>query len=111
MQLCALRKQADTNAQLVYEAGSIESLLNLVDTNAGITLVPELAVRTFNKERIQQVHKFVAPEPVREISIVATHSIWKHQLRDLLKGVITQKVLPLMNTKAEKGTIVPVTSF
>lgn len=111
MQLCELRKQADTNAQLIYEAGSIESLLNLVDTNAGITLVPELAVRTFNKERSQQVHKFIAPEPVREISIVATHNIWKQQLRNLLKIVIAQKVLPLMNTTAEKGTIVPVTSF
>lgn len=111
MQLCALRKQADSNAQLIYEAGSIESLLNLVDTNAGITIVPELAVRTFNAEKSHQVHKFVSPEPVREISIVATHSLWKQQLRNLLKKVIVDTVSPLINSETETGNIVPVISY
>ncbi len=111
MQLCALREQAKNNAQLIYEAGSIESLLNLVDTNAGITLVPELAVRTFDETRSQQVRQFAEPEPLREISIVASNSIWKQALRTLLCQVIAKAIEPMLTKKAKTSTVVPVTAY
>ncbi len=106
-----LREQAQNNAQLIYEAGSIESLLNLVDTNAGITLVPELAVRTFDETRSQQVRQFAEPEPLREISLVASHSIWKQALRNLLSQVITEAIEPMLSKNAKTGTVVPVTAY
>ena len=42
--LCELKKQSTQSENLHYEAGSIETLINLVDRHNGITIVPQLSV-------------------------------------------------------------------
>ena len=41
--LCELRKKSHEGSHFEYEAGSIETLIRLVETNDGITIIPELA--------------------------------------------------------------------
>ena len=55
-----------------YEAGSIETLKNLVEKNFGITIVPELATYNLTASQKKRLRYFKPPTPVREISIV-TH--------------------------------------
>lgn len=68
--LCGLKKANSEFSNAKFEAGSIETLINLVDEGYGITLIPELAVKYFNSERKKRLKEFKSPEPVREISIV-----------------------------------------
>jgi len=96
LQLCELRKQTDPNAQLIYESGSIESLMNLVDANEGITIVPELATLGKQKELASKFFPFISPEPAREISIISYRKAWKEHLRTLFASVIKEQILPLL---------------
>jgi LysR family hydrogen peroxide-inducible transcriptional activator len=51
LNFCKLKKKEIPGNRLQYEAGSIETLVNLVDTNNGVTIVPLLATLKFSKEQ------------------------------------------------------------
>ena len=52
MNLCELEQYDARNVNLHYEAGSIETLINIVDLHKGMTIIPELAV--FNLRMSQE---------------------------------------------------------
>jgi LysR family hydrogen peroxide-inducible transcriptional activator len=91
--LCELRKQATGSENLHYEAGSIETLINLVDRHNGITIIPQLAVLNLKAAQKKKVREFSEPKPVREISLVALKSFPRKVLLQKLKEDII-KVLP-----------------
>ena len=97
--LCELKKQAAESENLHYEAGSIETLINLVDRHNGITIIPQLAVLNLKSVQKKNVREFSEPKPVREISLVALKSFPRKVLLQKLKEDII-KVLP-----AECGNI------
>ncbi|MDG5765856.1 LysR substrate-binding domain-containing protein [Balneolales bacterium ANBcel1] len=94
--LCELRKHKKTPNNLVYEAGSIDSLKRLVDANDGITILPELSVRDFSQQELASVQYFREPLPARQISIVTYRHHLKEQIVDVLKEEIQKKVSPLL---------------
>lgn len=102
MNLCELRKKNSDFSNLEYEAGSIESLLKIVEMNNGITVVPELAVINFSEKQKQQIREFKAPVPVREISLVTYRHFVKTKLLEVLAEEIKTGVeafLPQQNSK------------
>lgn len=66
--ICEAREREHSN--ITYNAGSIESLINIVDTNGGMTIIPEMAVKNLPKDKLSNVFPFESPIPVREISII-----------------------------------------
>jgi LysR family hydrogen peroxide-inducible transcriptional activator len=102
MNLCELRKKNSDFSNLEYEAGSIESLLKIVEMNNGITVVPELAVINFSEKQKKQIREFKAPVPVREISLVTYRHFVKTKLLEVLAEEIKTGVeafLPHQNSK------------
>jgi LysR family hydrogen peroxide-inducible transcriptional activator len=102
MNLCELRKKNSDFSNLEYEAGSIESLLKIVEMNNGITVVPELAVINFSEKQKKQIREFKAPVPVREISLVTYRHFVKTKLLEVLAEEIKTGVeafLPQSNGK------------
>jgi len=91
--LCELKKQTPESENLHYEAGSIETLINLVDRHNGITIIPQLAVLNLKAAQKKKVREFSEPKPVREISLVALKSFPRKVLLQKLKEDII-KVLP-----------------
>ena len=79
MNLCELRRLADS--RLHYQSGSLETLMRLVGTGQGVTILPAMAVDTLSTEQKQHVFPFGEPVPMREVSL-ATH-------RDFLKNDFT----------------------
>lgn len=80
--LCELRRAEDK--QLVYQSGSLETLIHLVDSQQGITILPELAAIRLDKERQKQLTRFQKPSPVREISLVKHRNFVKSRLIEVL---------------------------
>lgn len=93
--LCELKKSGNYLANLQYEVGSVDTLKRLVDSNNGITILPELAVIDFPEESKKFLHYFKPPVPVREISIVTYRRFVKERFIDLLKEEVTKKIRPL----------------
>jgi LysR family transcriptional regulator, hydrogen peroxide-inducible genes activator len=108
LNICELQKRQLSGHNLDYEAGSIESLVNLVEAYNGITIVPELCLLHFNEERLKQVKSFVSPEPVREISMVSYRHFAKKRIREALVSEISQKIKTLLGSD---GSILNVISI
>jgi LysR family hydrogen peroxide-inducible transcriptional activator len=92
LNLCELKKQHEMEEKIHYEAGSIETLKNLVEKNFGITIVPELATFNLTASQKNRLRYFKPPTPVREISI-ATH---RQYVKDKLIEVLKETILALI---------------
>lgn len=88
LNLCALKKQKELEEHFHYNAGSIETLRNMVDTNFGMTIIPELATHNLNSSQKKRLRMFKSPTPVREISLVTHREFLKANLIQSLKEVI-----------------------
>lgn len=88
LNLCELKKQHEAEDNLHYEAGSIETLKNIVDRNFGITIIPELAAANLSTAQTKKLRYFKPPTPVREISIVTHREYMKVKLIEALKETI-----------------------
>lgn len=56
-----------------YEAGSIDTLVKIVDINGGYTVIPELHIELLNEKQKLNLREIVKPEATREISVVIRH--------------------------------------
>lgn len=107
MHLCSLKKKAKEQTRLQFDAGSIESLMNIVEANNGITVIPELALINLSAQRKRQVCNFAQPEPLREIGMLTYRHFVKENLLDILEQNIQQAVqpwlkLPIVGKKEKK---------
>jgi len=72
----------------VYEAGSIDTLVRIVDTVGGYTIIPELHIPCLSAEQKKNLRPFVRPEVDREISLV----IRSDYVREGLLNVVAEAV-------------------
>jgi LysR family hydrogen peroxide-inducible transcriptional activator len=72
----------------IYEAGSIDTLVKIVDENGGFTIVPELHVELLRPEQQTRIRKIVNPEPVREISLVVRRDYVRERLLNIIADCI-----------------------
>lgn len=96
MNFCELRSSIQTENTISYEAGSIETLINLVDKYEGITIVPHLAINHLKKNQLLKIHEFANPKPCRQISLVIQNNYPRLKAINALKEYIL-RVIPLQN--------------
>lgn len=101
--VCSL-KLKKVNHNLQFTPGSFESLLHIVDEMKGMTLIPELYVMDLPDERRKLVKDFVAPHPVREISMVYNRPYAKLRTIKALSEEIRQCIQPLLQTSKLKNS-------
>lgn len=56
-----------------YEAGSIDTLVKIVDINGGYTVIPELHIELLSEDQKKNLREITKPEAIREISVVIRH--------------------------------------
>ncbi|MCY1720305.1 LysR substrate-binding domain-containing protein [Prolixibacteraceae bacterium Z1-6] len=103
--LCSYMGTADSNLPFHFEAGSLETLMNIVDREGGITLIPELAKATMSQKRAYNVKNFTNMKPLREVSLVYSRHFSKHKLINLLWKEIKESI-PKELQDENRGTIV-----
>lgn len=81
----------------VYEAGSIDTLVRIVDRNGGYTLIPELHLPFLDEPQRSNVREIADPPAVREISIVIRQDYIRERainaVAEVIKGIIPQQML------------------
>jgi len=105
--ICHLKKKQIANGKLVFNSGSILSLLELVNANKGITLLPRLATTHSNIVDQKWVHNLQSPVPVRDIGLVTHKSFLKRRLFTLLEMEILQSVNPILKKLRNSKVIDP----
>ncbi len=84
--------QSEMNYNHAFEAGSIETLVRIVDKNGGYTVIPELHLPFLTEEQKQNVREINSPPAVREISIV----IKKDFIRERLINAVANSIKEIM---------------
>lgn len=105
--LCHLRKSSKEGSHFEYEAGSIETLRRLVETNDGITIIPELATLDMSSKQEKHLRYFKSPAPVREVSIATHRNYVKRRLVQALKKEILAAI-PEKVKNNQKKKVVPI---
>ncbi len=96
----------ESTALQTYEAGSIETLVKIVDENGGYTIIPELHVDLLTEEQKKNIRQITSPEPVREISLVIHQNfIREGQLNAVAETI--KKIIPehMLDARLKKFTI------
>ena len=88
-----------------FEAGSLETIMNIVDREGGITLIPELAKEGMSEKRLANVRSFTNIKPLREVSLVYSRHFAKHKLINLLYREIKESI-PASLQNEKRGTVV-----
>ena len=105
--LCDLQKLSQQEKRFYYEAGSIETLVLMVEKNGGVTILPELALMDFNPAQLKCVRRFKPPVPVREVSLITHRDFVKRRLVEALKNEIILN-LPIKLLKKKKHFVVNI---
>ncbi|HRW95324.1 MAG TPA: LysR substrate-binding domain-containing protein [Bacteroidales bacterium] len=90
----------------VYEAGSIDNLVRIIDTNGGYTLIPQLHLSMLNQTQQKNVRPVISPPPVREISLIVSRDFIRERLLNAVAGTI-KKIIPedMIDTRLKKFAI------
>lgn len=109
LNLCELQKAQKDLLRFEYEAGSLETLKKMVETNKGITILPELATFDMSASQLKLIRHFRSPAPVREVSLVTAKTFVKQKLFLALKEELL-KCIPDKLRKNKPRHLVPVSS-
>jgi LysR family transcriptional regulator, hydrogen peroxide-inducible genes activator len=103
--LCSYVGTTDSPLPFHFEAGSLETLMNIVDREGGITLIPELSKDTMSERKARNIKSFSNLTPLREVSLVYSRHFAKHKLINLLWREI-KDAIPEELQNDDRGTIV-----
>ena len=84
---------SDMNNISIYVAGSIETLMRIVDHNGGYTIIPELQLPLIEEARRANVRELVEPTPGREIAFVVRKDFVKERMINILAEAI-KSIIP-----------------
>ncbi|MBP6356440.1 MAG: hydrogen peroxide-inducible genes activator [Paludibacter sp.] len=90
----------------IYEAGSIDTLVKIVDRNGGYTVIPELHINLLTDVQKQHLRKIVRPEATREIALVIRHDYVREGLMNAVANSIKQ-IIPqhMLDARLKKFAI------
>ncbi|OIP82795.1 MAG: LysR family transcriptional regulator [Porphyromonadaceae bacterium CG2_30_38_12] len=85
-----------------FEAGSIDTLVKIVDINGGYTIIPELHIDLLSEVQKQNLRHIVRPEATREISLVIRQDYVREGLMNAVANSVKQIIPPHMLDKRLK---------
>lgn len=102
--LCNINQHRKNYRNLTYRSSSIESLRRIVESQGGITFIPELATINIPPHLEELVKPIADIDPVREISLVSIRNNPKERQIEAVKEIILQNI-PRNMKSSPTGTI------
>ncbi len=90
--ICTKGLDQSGNEKFQYESLSIDSLMKIVDSTRGITVIPEFAKEFISSDKKGMVKPFSDYQPIREVSLVIGRTYLKRTLIEKLREEIVKSV-------------------
>lgn len=107
LQLCQY-KNVKEGKHLFFEAGSLETLINMVKSSQGFTVLPYLASINMSTADQKLLKDFKNHVPVRNISFVTGPLSMKKSIEKALKKVIMQNIPKELKKSSSKAEVVAI---
>ena len=109
LHLCNLKKRRKPNQSIFsFEAGSIDTLIHIVDENEGATVIPEMALANLSETQKKNVRPFKNSTPVREISLITRKEYLRERLIDIIVDEVKEAVPRSLQDDAMKKYVIPL---
>lgn len=89
MKICSPDQKKGVFPNIRFESGNLETLVKLVKTNSGFTLLPQMAVDGLSETDVAtHIKSFKTPVPTREVSLVYNRTFLKETIITALETCI-----------------------
>lgn len=107
--LCQMKRNSlPLNEMVRYEAGSIDTLINIVDYNYGITIIPEMSAMGLSEDKQENLRSFKNMTAVREVSLVVSKEYVRKAMLNATIDIIRQSVPKLMQNPELKEYVIGI---
>ena len=107
LQLCQYRKVTE-DKHIFFEAGSMETLVNMVKATNGFTVLPYLSCVNLSAGDQKMLRNFKNHSPVRDISFVTGPLSMKTSIDKALIQTIVKSLPKELKRNADKGEVVAI---
>ncbi|MES2529065.1 MAG: LysR substrate-binding domain-containing protein [Bdellovibrionota bacterium] len=107
LSLCSVKKEGAAK-NLFFEGGSLETLINMVKSTKGFTVLPYLATLTLSDKDENLLRDFKSQLPVRNISFVTGPMAMKTSITGALVKVVTATVPKELKKVSAKSEVLPI---
>lgn len=107
LHLCSTKKVGATK-NIFFEGGSLETLINMVKSTKGFTVLPHLAAETLSEKDAKLLRDFKSQMPVRDISFVTGPLSMKTSIRDALFKVVLATVPKELKKASAKSEVISI---
>lgn len=105
--ICNLRNKSNSDTQIVYKTGSLETMLRLAENGLGQTIIPHMLVDYVSETVKKKIFKIPYNTPVREIGLIYSENYNRKGVIDALKDEIIS-VIPKEWINAKNKYIIPL---
>ena len=106
LKLCSNRKRKSSHSLFSYEAGSINTLVNIVDDNRGLTIIPEMAIPELSERQKINIRPLKDIVAVREVSLVTRKEFLRERIVDIIVSEVKKSVpKELLNPELKKFVV------
>lgn len=105
--ICNLRSKSNSESQIVYNTGSLETMLRLAENGMGQTIIPHMLVDYVSDSVKRKIFKIPFNTPVREIALIFSENYNRKGVIDALKEEIIS-VIPKEWINAKNKYIIPL---
>lgn len=106
--ICHLKENRLKPKNLDFLASNIQTLIYMVDTVGGISILPELALNQLSEEQKKKVFRFKKPFPYREVSIIYYKPTFKQKIIDELGSFIKKSMETKLNYNSSPKDFVSI---
>ena len=103
--ICEIADQQTSSTPFRFESSSIESLCRIVESEGGITFLPELSTIHISSDREDLIKTLEGDKPVRELSMVSLPNHIARENLDLLASIITDSIPKHMLQRGSGATV------
>jgi len=105
--ICNLRNNYNSESQIIYKTGSLETMLRLAENGKGQTIIPHMLVDYLNDSTKKHIFKIPFNTPVREIALIYSENYNRKGVIDALKEEILS-VVPSEWVTSNNKSIIPL---
>jgi LysR family hydrogen peroxide-inducible transcriptional activator len=104
--LCKMKRRMVGKNAVRFEAGNIDTLLNIIDVNPGITIIPEMHAMGLSEERQDNLRPFKNTTAVREVCLLVSKDYVRKAMLNGVKEIIENSVPKSMRNAELKKFVV-----
>ncbi|MBQ8772867.1 MAG: hydrogen peroxide-inducible genes activator, partial [Muribaculaceae bacterium] len=90
VKFCSIKSARDSKA--IYQLGSMETFMRMVESGRGMTFVPQLATLQMSQSQLELVRSFAIPVPARQIILITNKNFIRETLLQTLISEIQASI-------------------